>query len=134
MFGLPFTQIKETCLYVNDVEAMRAFYHEKLKLPVVSFVPETLVFFRAGSSVLLCFNPEKTKDKPSPPPHGGEGDLHFAFEVPVEFYEPTKAFVKAQGIEIEDEVYWRSGLYSFYFRDPENNCLEIIQAGVWDYA
>lgn len=48
-------RIKETCLYVTDLDATTAFYAGKLGLPLLSKVPGRHVFFRAGETVLLCF-------------------------------------------------------------------------------
>jgi catechol 2,3-dioxygenase-like lactoylglutathione lyase family enzyme len=53
-----FRQIKETCIYFRDLELARSFYHEKLGLPIICYVETKHIFFRAGTSVLLCFNPD----------------------------------------------------------------------------
>src|SRR5215218_5612952 len=76
--SMKFIQIKETCIYFRDLALARSFYHEKLGLPIISFVPGKHIFFRAGSSVLLCFNPDDSRAKTSPPPHFSEGKYHFA--------------------------------------------------------
>ena len=60
---MEFTQIKETCFYSENLDTIKEFYHAKLKLPIISEVPYKLIFFRAGSSVLLCFNPKYSKDQ-----------------------------------------------------------------------
>lgn len=125
--------IKETCIYSTKLEEMKYFYHELIGLPVISHVEDHHIFFRAGSSVLLCFNPEQTALKTSPPPHYGSGKLHFAFEVKTEDYLKTKEEIKTKGIRITDEVTWKSGMKSFYFEDPAGNVLEIVpQNGLWD--
>jgi catechol 2,3-dioxygenase-like lactoylglutathione lyase family enzyme len=128
-----FSRIKETCLYVRDVEQAKCFYHEILGLPLISHVPGKHTFFRAGTSVLLCFNPEDSKTKKSPPAHYGGGQQHFAFEVKKSDYRRTKEEIISKGVTIIDEVVWESGAESFYFRDPEGNVLEVIpNAGIWD--
>ncbi len=126
-----FTQIKETCLYVNDLQEAKAFYNGLLELPVIAFIKEKHVFFRAGNSVLLCFNPEDSKNKKSPPAHFAMGKPHFAFEVKAEDYEKTKKEINAKGIVITDTVIWKSGQESFYFEDPGGNVLEIVPEGIW---
>lgn len=126
-------KIKETCLYIQDLEAAKKFYHDVLGLPVISYVEEKHLFLRAGESVLLLFNPEDSKQKTSPPAHYGGGKQHFAFEVKDENYAESKAEISAKGIRIIDEVTWRNGKKSFYFNDPEGNVLEILPGeGVWD--
>jgi catechol 2,3-dioxygenase-like lactoylglutathione lyase family enzyme len=128
-----FLKIKETCLYVSDLERAKQFYGDTLGLPLISYLPKKHIFFRAGSSVLLIFNPEDSKIKTSPPPHFGGGKQHFAFEVLQADYGTAKEEIKSKGIQITDEVVWRSGRESFYFNDPEGNVLEIVpDAGIWD--
>lgn len=125
------TQIKETCLYFHDLEKAHRFYHELLGLPVISYVHGKHIFFRAGSSVLLCFNPDDSKNKKSPPGHFAEGRYHLAFEVRSEEYETHKQELLAKGIVLTDKVIWESGQESFYFEDPEGNVLEIVPEGIW---
>ena len=132
MKELKITQIKETCIYVNDLERTKEFYHKKLRLPVISFMENRHIFFRAGSSVLLCFNPEATMDEEKLPPHYGSGHLHFAFEVEREAYEDAKKFILDQNIIITHEENWGSGIKSFYFNDPDNHVVEIVMKGLWD--
>lgn len=128
-----FKKIKETCLYVQDLERCKRFYHDTLGLELISYVVGKHAFFRAGDSVLLCFNPEDSRTKKSPPPHYGGGKQHFAFEVPTADYNDAKTEIQQKGIVIIDEVTWQSGERSFYFNDPEGNILEIIpDRGIWD--
>jgi catechol 2,3-dioxygenase-like lactoylglutathione lyase family enzyme len=128
-----YLRIKETCLYVHDLEKAWSFYHEVLGLPLISYLPGKHLFLRAGSSVLLLFNPEDSKLKTSPPAHFGGGKQHFAFEVSEENYAHAKAEIVSKGISLLEEVTWKSGKKSFYFNDPEGNVLEILpDAGIWD--
>lgn len=137
-----FKQIKETCIYTTDLEAARAFYHNKLGLEIISFLPGKHVFFRAGTSVLLCFNPNDSRLKKSPPPHYSTGRYHFAFEVEAADYEQHKAEILSKGIAITDTVVWDSGprsaegfakatQESFYFEDGLGNVVEVVPAGIW---
>ena len=120
-------------LRILDVEKAKEFYHGVLGLSIISYVETKHIFFRVGGSVLLCFNPEDSKMKKSPPAHFGGGTQHFAFEVDREAYELTKKTLQAKGIRITDFVVWPSGVESFYFEDPENNVLEVIpNEGVWE--
>lgn len=126
-------KIKETCLYVNDLEAAKEFYSEKLGLPIIGYIPDKHLFLRAGSSVLLLFNPEDSRKKKSPPAHYGGGRQHFAFEVREDEYDQTKAEIASKGIEIIDRVIWPTKKESFYFNDPEGNVLEIVpENGIWN--
>lgn len=125
------TQIKETCIYSRDLEAARSFYHDRLGLEIISHVKDKHIFFRAGTSVLLCFNPDDSNKKKSPPPHHSQGRYHFAFEVAAGDYEQHKAEIISKGIPIVDTVVWESGQESFYFEDGLGNILEIVPVGIW---
>ena len=127
-----FSRIKETCIYVSDLERCRQFYAGKLKLPIISFVDGRHVFFRAGSSVLLCFIAASTKRSTELPPHGAYGVIHFAFQVPKDEYLQNLYAIKEAGINILHQQTWKGGLQSFYFEDPDNNLLEVIQEGFWE--
>jgi catechol 2,3-dioxygenase-like lactoylglutathione lyase family enzyme len=124
-------KIKETCLYVSDLAKTKAFYNGLLKFEVIGEVPGRHVFFRAGSSVLLCFIAEASRIPGSLPPHFGSGQLHLAFEVSKESYAATKATIETSGISIEQEYDWGGGFLSFYFRDPDKHLLEVVMDGMW---
>jgi catechol 2,3-dioxygenase-like lactoylglutathione lyase family enzyme len=89
------------------------------------------VFFRAGSSVLLCFIADATRKEQQLPSHGAAGEQHFALEVEARFYESCKKEIESKGIIIEHEQTWKHNLRSFYFRDPDRHLVEIIEAGAW---
>ncbi|HEX8331230.1 MAG TPA: VOC family protein [Segetibacter sp.] len=124
-------RIKETCIYVTDLQRTKRFYADLLALPVISLVEERHVFFKAGESVLLCFIADKTLQEKLLPPHGASGTIHFALEVTKDEYEGTLQQVKCSGIEILHEHTWKANLRSFYFHDPDMNLVEIIEEGLW---
>ena len=125
-------QIKETSLYIGDLEKAFQFYHIKLGLPLISRADGRHIFFRAGTSVLLCFIPESTAKEQVLPPHFGGGNQHLAFEVGPEDYTKWKNKMEEAGISIIHQEKWKDGLESFYFLDPEDNVLEIVQSGMWE--
>ena len=130
---MKYIKIKETCLYVNDLEKIKDFYSEILELPIINYDAEKHIFFRLGNSVLLFFNPDDSRLKVSPPGHYGGGKQHVAFEVHTTDYEKAKAEIIAKGISVIDEIEWKGGVKSFYFEDPEGNILEIVpDRGIWD--
>ena len=126
------SRIKETCIYVTDLQATKQFYAYQLGLPLISFVEGRHVFFKAGTSVLLCFIADKTIQEKELPPHGAKGSIHFAFEVPRNDYDATLQKMKDIGITILHEQVWKDGLRSFYFHDPDKNLLEVIEEGLWE--
>ncbi|WP_205502785.1 VOC family protein [Rufibacter psychrotolerans] len=128
---MKFKQIKETCLYVQDLDRTIAFYTQVLELPVIGQVPDRHVFFRAGSSVLLCFNAQKTRVGKDLPPHFGEGQLHLALECEPDDYARWKEKLTQAGVVVEHEQTWPQARKSCYFRDPDQHLLEIVMPGIW---
>jgi len=129
---MEYTQIKETCLYITNLDAAQHFYGEVLEMPIISKVEERHIFFRCGSSILLCFIPEVTQNETNLPSHFARGKQHIAFEVPAKDYLKTKAEILKKGILLTHEQEWKKGLQSFYFEDPFGNVLEIVPIGIWD--
>ena len=127
-----FPHIKETCLYITDLDRAEAFYHGKLKLPIVAKADGRHIFFRAGSSMLLCFIAESTKEETRFPAHYGGGKQHMGFGVPLADYEAWKAHFISLDIHITHEHTWRDGVKSFYFEDPDGNVLEVLPNELWD--
>ena len=124
------TGIKETCIYVSDLERTKAFYSGKLGLPQIGLVPGRHVFFRAGTSVLLCFIAAKTREEKELPPHGATGSIHYAFEVPD--YDAALSELEGKGINILYRQLWKNGRRSAYFHDPDGHLLELVETGLWD--
>jgi catechol 2,3-dioxygenase-like lactoylglutathione lyase family enzyme len=126
------SRIKETCIYVADLHATKDFYSYKLGLPLISLAEGRHVFFKAGDSVLLCFVADKTREEKDLPPHGATGSVHFAFEVTRADYNTALQNVEAKGITILHRHEWKDGLRSFYFHDPDQNLVEVIEEGLWE--
>lgn len=129
---MQFSQIKETCLYVKDLRRTMAFYMDTLGLEMISYVKESHVFFRVGSSVLLCFLEKPVREQDIPPPHYASGVIHIAFEAPEGEYESIREEVESNEIEIIHDHLWDKGHRSFYFKDPDGHLLEVIEPGMWD--
>jgi catechol 2,3-dioxygenase-like lactoylglutathione lyase family enzyme len=125
-------RIKETCIYVTDLERTKAFYTGTIGLPLLSLVKDRHVFFRAGESVLLCFVAAATENEKELPPHGARGSVHFAFEVEKKEYGAALQKLNDAGVPILHKHVWKDGLRSFYFHDPDGNLLEVIEEGLWE--
>ncbi|MFN8283849.1 MAG: VOC family protein [Chitinophagales bacterium] len=125
-------KIKETAINITDIERTVQFYHEILGLEIIT-KDDRLVFFRVGTDLLLCFDTDKTKDQTSPPPHAARGIQHFAFECSTVDYPKWKEKLTENNIEIEQEITWQTGKQSFYFRDPDGHCVEIIEPMMWNF-
>jgi catechol 2,3-dioxygenase-like lactoylglutathione lyase family enzyme len=124
--------ILETCLYVNDLDAAQAFYREVLGLRELSRQEGRHVFFRCGDAMLLLFNPAATAQLLEEiPPHGAQGPGHVAFGVRQSELDAWRSRLSGQGVRIESEVLWPSGVRSLYFRDPAGNSLELTSPRLW---
>lgn len=123
--------IKETCLYITDLDGAENFYSNVLEFNVFSKSKGHHVFFKIGQSMLLLFNPDSSRLKLHPPAHYGGGKQHLAFEVKAGIYNQTKEQLISKGINITDTMVWKNGMESFYFEDPFGNVLEIVPEGIW---
>lgn len=126
------SKVKETCLYISEIDRSEQFYNGQLGLPVISKVDGRHIFFRVGSSVLLCFIAEATRAEKVLPPHFAYGKQHIAFEVPEKEYAQWKEKLALGGTKITHEQAWKNDKLSFYFEDPDGNVLEILPPGIWE--
>ena len=126
----------ESALYATDLVAAEAFFGGIIGLPVIGKLPGRHVFFRAGPSILLVFNPAATQEPFRPgglpiPTHGASGAGHYCFAVASETRDGWRSHLTAQGIAIETEIAWPGGGHSIYVRDPAGNSIEFADAALW---
>ena len=128
-------KVLETCIYSSDLESMKNFYARILGLPVIQEEQDKLIFLKAGKSMLLIFDPVRTKaNNGSLPAHGAPtppSSIHFAMEIEEQEYHASKQLLIDNNIAIEKEVNWNSHAKSIYFRDPAGNLVELITPGGW---
>jgi catechol 2,3-dioxygenase-like lactoylglutathione lyase family enzyme len=122
--------VLETVLYFHDQERAEHFYSGVMGFRLLDREPGRSLFYRAGDSVFLLFHAEATRTGGKLPGHGASGSVHTCFRVAPEDYEPWKRKLAAAGVAVLDELTWERGL-SFYFRDSEDNLLEIANADIW---
>jgi catechol 2,3-dioxygenase-like lactoylglutathione lyase family enzyme len=134
----PLSGVLETVLYYVAEDETKHFYTEIMGMRLIGEAEGRHIFFRAGDSVFLVFNPEATKQANSLPPHGALGEGHVCFLVPGSAYEEWKEHLSANGVEILSEMTWPMGEpadqsrgSSIYFRDPSGNLLEIANSDFW---
>jgi catechol 2,3-dioxygenase-like lactoylglutathione lyase family enzyme len=127
---MKFSSIKETSLYVKNLDRTEDFYAGKLKLEIISQKENRHIFFKAGSSVLLCFLANATLSDENLP-HGAKGFIHIAFGVSQENYRQTIVELEKTGVEIIQKKDWFDGLESCYFNDPDGHLLEIVPKELW---
>lgn len=120
----------ETSLYVDDVPRSAHFYQELFGFTPV-FVVETLIALAVKpGQVLLLFQKRGALSRPISA-HDGDGQLHLAFAIAADEVEPWRARLAARGIAIEEDVAWKEGGHSLYFRDPDGHLLELGSPGIW---
>lgn len=129
----PIDRVLETILYVDDLEAARAFYQVVLGLELHSQKHGVFVFFKCGAGMLLIFNPDAAARNESIPAHGAKGHGHACFAIAESDLEAWQRRLKEHGVAIERSVDWPNGGRSFYFRDPAGNSLELATPKIWGF-
>jgi len=127
--------VVETCINVADIRRAREFYEPLFGLEVMAG-DDRFCAFRVESSILLLFKENGTEGPvvlPGGviPPHATQGAGHFALAIATDDLENWRARLRERGILIESEVRWERGGTSIYFRDPDNNLVELATPGVW---
>jgi catechol 2,3-dioxygenase-like lactoylglutathione lyase family enzyme len=125
-------QLSEAAIYINDLAAAERFYHEILGLEIVSRMENRGLAFRCGATVLLVFDPARTRiPDAGVPTHGATGEGHVAFVVGDSELDLWRDRLKECGIAVEAEVKWPTGGRSLYFRDPARNVVELAPPTLW---
>ncbi len=125
-------QLSEAAIYVRDLGAAERFYHGVLGLKIISSMEGRGMSFRCGETVLLVFDPERTRvPDAGVPTHGASGEGHIAFAVDDAELDAWRARLMEKGVAIEAEVAWPSGGRSLYFRDPAGNVVEFAPPTLW---
>ena len=132
-----FDGVLEAALYAQDLDAAEAFYGGVLALARVARVEGRHVFFRAGATVVLIFDPAATASPPGPgarlpvPPHGAHGPGHLCLSAGGDAIDAWRARLEAAGHAVEADFRWPNGARSIYFRDPAGNSIEIAEPALW---
>ncbi len=132
----PFDAVLEAAVYAPDLDAAEEFYAGVLGLEKIARVDDRHVFFRAGKTVVLVFNPTRTREASTNPdmpvpPHGAEGPGHLCLAADAAAIAEWADRLKAAGVPIEADFHWPNGARSIYFRDPADNSLEIAEPRLW---
>jgi catechol 2,3-dioxygenase-like lactoylglutathione lyase family enzyme len=130
--------ILETSLYVADVERAVVFYQDVLGLRKIDdgyFAGGRGAALQVGSgpSVLLLFRADLTRAGGMLPPHGTRGAGHIAFRVEQEELPSWRERLQKHGVSIEKEFSFDNNPPSIYFRDPDQNLLELAVASIWSF-
>lgn len=130
------TDLKETALYVDDLDRAKAFYKDVLGLPSLVEDVRFCAFDVAGKHILLLFlRGSALTDLQLPggmiPPHDGHGPAHAGFAVDATELAAWESHLQRHDVPILSRVEWPLGGKSVYFRDPDGHLLELLTPGVW---
>ena len=129
--------VAEAVLYVSDLERAARFYTEALGLPVTAAFDDARFLQTGRDSSLILFDINKLEKRESLiPGHGARGRGHVALAIAAEEMDAWRQRLLAHGVEIEHEQDWPQGTHSIYFRDPDQNSVELIDsrhyAQIWE--
>lgn len=120
--------VAEVALYVADLTRARAFYKEVLGLVETAVFTDAAFLQTSPHDTLILFDREKLIGRDSPiPGHGASGQGHVALAIPPEEMDDWRTRLETHGVTIEHEQTWPQGTRSLYFRDPDENSLELIE-------
>jgi catechol 2,3-dioxygenase-like lactoylglutathione lyase family enzyme len=127
--------IVETCINVAEINRAREFYQSLFGFDAM-VGDDRFCAFRVGTDVLLLFTYGGTEEPVVVsggviPPHETSGGGHFAFAISPNELAAWRTRLRERGLEIESEVRWERGGTSLYFRDLDDNLLELATPGVW---
>lgn len=121
------TGIAEAVLYVTDLIASKKFYTEALGLPITQEFDDACFLQTGQNSTLILFQLDKLATRVSViPDHGATGRGHVSLAIPPDQMDTWRQRLIEHNIEIEHEQKWSLGTYSIYFRDPDDNSLELM--------
>ncbi|KPW42830.1 Glyoxalase/bleomycin resistance protein/dioxygenase [Pseudomonas syringae pv. apii] len=129
-------RIIETALYVDDLAKAKSFYLTTLELDVM-FESPTLAAFNVGdSNTLLLFKRGASLQTQylsggEIPPHDAHGRIHVCFAIDADQMQPWVDRLVLAEVAIEGRTEWPKGGSSIYFRDPDENLVELLTPGCW---
>lgn len=129
--------VVETCVFSSDLPRSVHFYKDQLGLRLLQSMDRLCAFADGEHQLLLIFlygGSVERVEMPGGiiPPHDGSGQSHFAFAIAKQDVPAWKEQLAAKGIAIESEVHWDLGGHSIYFRDPDQNLVELATPGIWE--
>ena len=125
-------QLSEAAIYTSDLDAAKRFYHDVLGLEIISSMENRGISFRCGETVLLVFDPGRTRiPDAGVPTHGTSGAGHIAFVIEEAEIDPWRVYLAAAGVAVESEVELPDRGRSLYFRDPAGNVVELAPPTLW---
>jgi len=130
------TAVLETCLYLDDLDGASRFYQDLFGWKLMVGDERIRAYGVAPGSVLLLFQRGASAQPVSTPggvipAHDGVAGGHVAFAIPAADWDVWLQRLKERHITVERIVHWPRGGQSLYFRDPEQNLVELATPGLW---
>lgn len=128
--------VVETCINVAAIAPARVFYQSVLGFETMTG-DDRFCALRVGTDVLLLFahgestQPAETAGGFIPPHDTSRGGGHLAFAISADSLAGWRAHLHDCNIPIESEVRWERGGISLYFRDLDDNLVELVTPGIW---
>jgi catechol 2,3-dioxygenase-like lactoylglutathione lyase family enzyme len=117
--------IDYTVIFVRDMAAMRHFYEDILRFPLIRELSAGWIEYQLGSNTLALAKPSRTAGD-APTPHGS-ASLQLAFKVSAAEVDQCADELVRQGVDLlsppTDQVF---GHRTLFFRDPDGNLLEVF--------
>jgi len=131
--GTDILGVAEAVLYVSDLIKARDFYRDVLQLPVTAQFDDACFLQTGQRSTLIIFEIDKLLSRESIiPPHGARGQGHVSLAIPAGQMDAWRERLRQHGVAIEHEQDWPVGTHSIYFRDPDQNSLELMDSSHYE--
>ncbi len=129
--------VLETQLWVEDLERSLRFYQEVFGCQQIDGGPDRLIALSIEDRQVLLLAKKGASTDPTDlpggtiPPIDGKGPTHLAFSISPDQLATWEEWLSEKDIEIESKISWMRGGTSLYFRDPDENLLELGTPGIW---
>lgn len=117
--------IDYTVIFVRDMAAMRRFYEDILRFPVLRELSPQWIEYQVGGNTLALAIPKRfAEDAPTPK---GSAALQLAFKVAVPDVDRCAEELLQQGVSLlSPPTNQPFGHRTLFFRDPDGNVLEVF--------
>jgi catechol 2,3-dioxygenase-like lactoylglutathione lyase family enzyme len=126
----------ETALYVKNVQDAANFYRRIFGFGTLLESERLIALDVVGRNVLLLFREGSTGEPLETaggiiPAHAGASPTHLAFSVNAAELDDWRQRLASENVVVESTVHWTGGASSLYFRDLDQNLVELITPGFW---
>jgi catechol 2,3-dioxygenase-like lactoylglutathione lyase family enzyme len=130
------TGVLETCLYAEDLDRAVQFYENLFGWKLMVGDERIRAYGVAPGSVLLLFRRGASREPVTVPggvipAHDGVGGGHLAFAIAAAEWDAWQRRLEERQIPVERIVHWPRDGRSMYFRDPDQNLVELATPGLW---